>query len=702
MFKASVVGAVVVLIASQVSAGTILRTHRGNFSATKSANKLEISSAFSHSKSEYIVQFKSTVTMEQQQNLRAQGFQILRYLPDDALIVNGSGIKAVQLQNQSDINAVMKYDTDFKASLNLPERSVFSENQTEEIIVLAFSARDAQGIAALISAQAELVDVQGRLITARATHADIQDLLQTTGVEFVQKAEPLVPMNMDLSTAEVAPTDSHGSGDYTDLNGYETGTKLIHAEIAWAAGLTGAGQLVAMADTGLDSGNARAIHSDFGGQVQAGYAHGIGSNGSWNDPMGHGTHVAGSVLSSGAESQGKLKGSGHGARLVAQGMWSPILDNLTVPPRLATLFSQAFNAGARMHTNSWGNPRSLGVYDSMSQQVDEFMFQNPEFLAIFAAGNSGVDMDKNGVIDNGSVSSPGTAKNALTVGASENLTSLGGIQRPVKDLRNAANVWGAEPIWSSKISDNAAGIAMFSSRGPTRDGRLKPEVVAPGTNILSARSSVAGASEMWGAYNTKYVWSGGTSMATPLAAGSAAVIREALVKKYNLAAPSAALVKAAMMNSAFDLFPGQYGEGTATQELKVHRPDVNQGFGRVDLENFTNLGTKLTLTDDKTGVATNEEKDIEVTVAQGQKLAVNLVWTDAPGSPSSAKALVNDLDLIVTKAGQNLNQNDDINNNEFFEQANLSAGTYTVKVKGKNVPMGVAGKQPYALAISVR
>jgi hypothetical protein len=207
---------------------------------------------------------------------------------------------------------------------------------------------------------------------------------------------------------------------------------------------------------------------------------------------------------------------------------------------------------------------------------------------------------------------------------------------------------------------------------------------------------------MWGVYNTKYVWSGGTSMATPLAAGGAAVVREALIKKYSMQNPSAALVKAALMNSAFDLFPGQYGQGTPTQELKTQRPDVHQGFGRVDLENFTNLGAKLSLADDRAGVATGEEKSLEIQIRQGQKLAVNLVWTDAPGSPSSAKALVNDLDLLVTKNGQALNQSDDINNNEFFEQSNLPAGTYKVSVKGKNVPMGLNGKQPYALALSVK
>ncbi|RYZ76916.1 MAG: serine protease, partial [Proteobacteria bacterium] len=333
-----------------------------------------------------------------------------------------------------------------------------------------------------------------------------------------------------------------------------------------------------------------ALSPDFNGAVVKGQIFGLFSK-SWDDPMGHGTHVAGSVLGRGTVSGGKLHGGAYDAQFIPQGMWSPMLKNLTVPTKVTDLFEKSYAEGARIHTNSWGSPRNLGAYDAMASSVDEFMFNNPDMLILFAAGNSGVDMNKDGRIDAGSVCSPGTAKNTLTVGASENVTTTGGIQVPINKLRSAKDSWAAEPIFSSMLSDNANGMAMFSSRGPTLDGRFKPEIVAPGTNILSARSHVAGASELWGAYNADYVYSGGTSMATPLAAGGAAVTRQILQDKMKIANPSAVLLKATLMHTAFDMYPGQYGEvgQAAGQELLTRRPNIDEGYGRMDLARVVSL-----------------------------------------------------------------------------------------------------------------
>jgi subtilisin family serine protease len=186
-------------------------------------------------------------------------------------------------------------------------------------------------------------------------------------------------------------------------------------------------------------------------------------------------------------------------------------------------------------------------------------------------------------------------------------------------------------------------MAVFSSRGPTADGRLKPEIVAPGTNILSARSHVPSADPMWGAYNADFTYAGGTSMATPLTAGAAAVTRQVLIEKFKIANPSAALVKAMMMHTAFDMFPGQYGM-VAAQELQ-RRPNSDEGYGRVDLKALVNLTPATTAIDDSVAQGAAVEKTVQV---KSGKLLVNLVYTDAPGTPSAGAALVNDLDLSVT------------------------------------------------------
>jgi hypothetical protein len=257
------------------------------------------------------------------------------------------------------------------------------------------------------------------------------------------------------------------------------------------------------------------------------------------------------------------------------------------------------------------------------------------------------------------------------------------------------------PVNDDKLSDNINGIACFSSRGPTADGRTKPDIVAPGTNILSVRDQQPGASELWGAYNKDYTFSGGTSMATPLTAGAAVITRQFLIEKKGIATPTAALVKAYMLHTAAEMYPGQFGEVGKEhgQEILTLRPNNDEGYGRVDLQSAVSTPNFLFL-DQAAGVATSESKEYSLDVPAG-KLMANIVWTDAPGSTNASKALVNDLDLeVVLPDGKVLAANDQINNNSFVQSA-TSAGSVKVRVKGVNVPMGKNGKQPFAVVVSV-
>lgn len=650
----------------------------------------------------YVIQFKEKVTQSLKNELQARGVKVYRYLPDDALVVRASYSELLQFQPEK-VQAILPFKAEFKMASNLPKLSVFSVQQRTQIYVRVFESEGADRLiekALSLDPQTIVLDQNERGVVLSVNQSLIPELAAMEDVEYVQKTEKLTPMHMVFEDLEEPPVN-RVLGDYTDLDGNETGVKISGFEKAWAHGLTGAEQIVAMADTGLDSGNPSTIHSTFRDAVVSGYSFGVGAQ-SWEDPMGHGTHVAGSVMMRGGPSGDKLLGGAFQAKILPQGMWSPIIDNLTVPPKLNRLFETAYADGARIHTNSWGSPRNLGAYDGMAAQVDEFMWENPDFLILFAAGNSGADLDKDGVIDHGSVSSPGTAKNALTVGASENNTDLGGIQVPISKLRSAKDAWPAEPIHSSLVSDNENGIAMFSSRGPTQDGRLKPEIVAPGTNILSVKSQHPNAMEMWGLYNNDYAWSGGTSMATPIVAGAAAVVRQYLAEKFEVLTPSAALVKAVLMNTAFDLYPGQYGEGTSTQELKTQRPNMDQGYGRLDMDRLVGLRKSSKLIDHTEGLGVGEVFEQKIRIKAGERLVVNLVYTDAPGSPAAGKALVNNLDLRVYNTAKSIEllSSDSVNNAEFVEVKAALGGTYTVEVSGVNVPMGRNGKQPFALVVT--
>ena len=648
----------------------------------------------------WIVQFKSKITAADQTILQANGGQIYRYIPEDALVVRGS--KSLIEKNLSNkLQGLMPYRGDFKLGVNLPVFSVMMSGQRD---VLSLTVINEAEVAATLSAlqridsSARILQQSGRFFDITMDLSKVPRLAAVAGVEFIEAKAEVIPLHMTFEDQQVG---AMGTGDYSDLTGFETGTKLMNFDAAYSAGFAGEGQIVAMADTGVDMGSAATMSTDFQGAIYKGYSMGVGAK-DWDDPMGHGTHVAGSVLGRGAVSGGALHGGAFKAKLIPEGMWSPLIENLTVPPKLAKLFDPAYADGARIHTNSWGAAANLGAYDSMAQQADDFLWSNSKMLILFAAGNSGVDADKNGVIDHGSIGSPGTAKNVLTVGASKNYVLTGGIQRQIKDLRNATTSWGAEPISSSKLSENPMGLACFSSRGPTTDGRLKPEIVAPGTNILSVASHVAGADPLWGLYNKDYAFSGGTSMATPLAAGAAAVAREVLVKRFAMNDPSGAMLKAFLMHTAFDLYPGQFGEGGPTQEL-ARRPNSDEGYGRVDLAKVVSLGAGTRLVDEANGVGTNEQLSYNFTISNGQKLLANLVYFDAPGTPSAAKALVNDLDLVLVGAdGHEVGPLDRINNSEVIELSNLAAGNYRLLVKGVSVPMGKSGKQPFALIYTVQ
>lgn len=705
--RLAVTTAVAALSISAAKAGTVLKLNAGSINTDKMVSAFSTAWSSENGATEYIVQFKKAITEQHKRKLRKQ-FEIFGYLPEDALVVRGTYAQLTAFKNSNpDVQAVIKYLPNYKASKFFNAISVFNKNSLESILVKTFKASEAKTIADKIlglNTQVKLEVVAGKNIVAYVPRGLVLQVAAITGVDHVQPTPEIESFHFAMDKNLVADVGATAAGDYSDLSGYESGTKVMKFDSAWAMGYAGRGQTVSMADTGLDTGDLKTIHQDFAGGVISGYPFGLWGK-TWDDPMGHGTHVAGSVMGRGTASNGLLKGGAYQAGMVAEGMWSPMLKNLSVPSKLGDLFTKAYIDGARIHTNSWGAAKNFGSYDSFAVQVDEWMYSNPDMLVVFAAGNSGADKNKDGRIDANSMATPATAKNVMTVGASENNVSTGGIQVPISKLRAAQDEWPAEPIYSDYISNNENGMAMFSSRGPTADGRTKPDIVAPGTNILSVKSQVKDASDLWGAYNPNYAWSGGTSMATPLAAGAAAVTRQILIEKMGIVNPSAALVKATMLHTAVDMFPGQFGEiGQARgQELLNRRPNSDEGYGRVDVSNVVNLSQNTQLIDNREGVAQDKEISYEFTLTRAGSLYANLVWTDAPGSANASQALVNDLDLVLTMPnGEIVSMNDHINNLEMIEKFDLPAGVYKLTVKGQKIPFGRNGSQSYALVYTAK
>jgi len=484
--------------------------------------------------------------------------------------------------------------------------------------------------------------------------------------------------------------------------------------------LSGNGEIVAVCDTGLDTGDSTTIHPDFAGRVVAIKSYPItpdwnqvilnpnGNDGAADLDSGHGTHVAGSVLGNGtASSAGPavIRGHAYKAKLVFQAVeqemkWKPsapaklkkeryILSG--IPANLTPLFQFAYNQGARIHSNSWGGG-DPGAYDDQCRQFDDFVWKHKDLCFVIAAGNDGTDMDGDGKINPMSVSSPGTAKNCITVGACEN-------DRPEFNDEKYGDWWEDDypvsPFKNAPMADNPNQIVAFSSRGPTLDNRIKPEVVAPGTFILSTRSTMLAPNNFaWAAYppNKKYFHMGGTSMATPLVAGAVALVREFLRTKQRIASPTAALVKALLIAGAERL------PGTASATTLV---DNAQGFGRVSLDRALK---KPLAAIEGPGLTTGKKSTFSIAVPTANKtIRIALAYSDAPG-----EKLVNNLNLMVTDpAGKRFVGNkatsssgvlafDATNNVEVIQVDSAKKGTWTIDVIASNVSQG---PQDFALAV---
>ncbi|NLP51163.1 S8 family serine peptidase [Bacillus sp. RO1] len=551
----------------------------------------------------YIVQFDGPILEETRKELESTGATIVDYIPDYAYIVEYKGDVAKATNGIAHLESVEPYLPLYKVD------------------PLLFT----KGASALVKA-----------VALDAKHNNKE--MNFKGIDEV------VEYATNNNVLYISPKP-----EYKVMNDVARG--IVKADVAQSSyGLYGQGQTVAVADTGLDTGrNDSSMHEAFRGKITALYA--LGRTNNSDDPNGHGTHVAGSVLGNGTSN----KGMAPQANLVFQSIMDSSGGLGGLPSNLSTLFSQAYTAGARIHTNSWGAAVN-GAYTTDSRNVDDYVRKN-DMAVLFAAGNEGPN--------SGTISAPGTAKNAITVGATENL----------------------RPSFGS-YADNINHVAQFSSRGPTRDGRIKPDVMAPGTFILSARSSLAPDSSFWANHDSKYAYMGGTSMATPIVAGNVAQLREHFIKNRGIT-PKPSLLKAALIAGATDVGLGF--------------PNGNQGWGRVTLDKSLNTA----FVNETSSLSTSQKATYSFTATAGKPLKISLVWSDAPASTSASVTLVNDLDLVITAPNGTQYVGNDFTapyNNNWDGRNNVEnvfinapqSGTYTVEVQAYNVPQG---PQAFSLAI---
>jgi hypothetical protein len=334
------------------------------------------------------------------------------------------------------------------------------------------------------------------------------------------------------------------------------------------------------------------------------------------DPTGdvctsqHATHVAGTILSNELVAPGRYRGMAPNAHMISFQWW-------VGPSSFLWGHDKAIlENNADISANSWGlDPVAVGEvgdYLEPSAWIDAAVrggiFYNKPLLTSWSAGNSrDPRIPSSFFCDDavrlyGCINEPGaTAKNVITVGATD------------------SNYEG-RPV-------------AFSSVGPTDDGRLKPDVMAPGTEdrpwlpvfdellITSAE------------HPDSYWQTLGTSMAQPVVAGSAALLIQQYRDKH-VANPLPSTIKALLIHTARDI--GRHG------------PDYEYGYGRINTEMASQLITQNLVREGNIIVQDNVIHKITVP-DNAEELRVTLVWSDFPAAPSLAKDLMNDLDLILMK-----------------------------------------------------
>ncbi|HRQ38320.1 MAG TPA: S8 family serine peptidase [Chloroflexota bacterium] len=691
---------VVAILSTRVTGQTItpqLRLHRGVFDAQE-PNAPTWGPDTPAPGPYAIIQFRGPISHAHKNRLEQTGVTILEYLPDYAYLVRGT---AVQLDAAAALPPVYGR-TPFTLADKLAPALLRAVDQGAAIGPVRITGwPDDSGQLALALTTLPFDH------TRPLTQAQLLQIAELTAVRWI---EPYSQPRL--------------------LNDY--GRNIMDVNTVWqTTPLYGDGQILAIADSGLDTGNQATLSPDFAGRVIATFP--LAPGGDWADQHGHGTHVAGSAAGAGIQSgatpgnyTASFAGVAPEANLVIQGF--EVDSNgaiIGIPEDYYTLFDQAYGSGARLHSNSWGDVTGpvtdteamFGGYPYGAQRTDQFLWDHPDMTIFAAAGNSGADgvpgvfgfcTGGDGVVDLDSLLSPATAKNVITVGASESDKNEGPLQGVPWLLISFC--FATQPIAGDINANNINGMAAFSSRGPADDGRSKPDITAPGVNIVSNRSHAPGAGTLWGAHtNPDYVYSGGTSMATPLTAGMGTLAREWLTDQ-GAANPSAALVKATLLNTTEDMAPGQYGTG-ATQEIPFTRPNSVAGWGRASL-GFVSPPPNHTLwfDDHTTGLNTGQsvnynhtaERPLQV-ITNTQPLRIMLVWTDPPASLSAAAQLVNDLDLVVTGPGgatyygNNIPTGDRLNNVEGIIIDNPPIGIYQISVNAFNVPIA---SQPYALVVA--
>ncbi len=653
----------------------------------------------------YLLQFIGPVKSEWVDELSEWGIEFIEYLPNYSYVVRTVPETAEAAEELGMVQWVGVHHPGYRVAPSL-ESAVMGRGSSDaaegEYIVEFYGGELSEGTRSLLDAAGLVTDEVTRLAGYPSDEPRYRMLVSG-------QLAPLFSAISDAGFSYLAPS--------VQLQLFNHAARpIIGAETAHHHTLTGAGQIVAVTDSGLDAehemfrdddapdnggsgglppwwpfeASTRAIETQpFPWPIDPGPGiPGVGPDhrkieayidvsddifgGGGGDPIGHGTHVAGTIAGDAGPygEWNKHDGQAFESRLAiikafsSLGMWGAGFDFYSV-------FEEAHEAGATINNQSWGGKTTDldDGYGTIGRDADRFTTDHPSHLLVVAAGNFG---DDRGL----TIATPGDAKNILTVGA--------------------VNTQNPEEVMS------------FSSRGPTTDGRLKPDLVAPGSPITSAAADT----------RDGYVEQQGTSMSTPTAAGAAALVRQYYTDGFypqgtsdsaEAFEPSAALVKATLLNGAREIT----GPNSDRDDEKQY-PNQSQGWGLLNLDgslHWPDDNRPMQVWDEPSQLETGEVWEETIHVGDGsQPLHLHLAWTDAAPAQGADSHLVNNLNLEIigpdgtVYRGNNLTginpgytvsggEADSVNNNEGIRllpghstSGDLPEGEYQIRVVGENVP----------------
>jgi hypothetical protein len=327
--------------------------------------------------------------------------------------------------------------------------------------------------------------------------------------------------------------------------------------------------------------------------------------------------------------------------------------------------SNGVSQPVRQVSGSFGTEESLSYYRLQESSLDGVCWQDKQFFVVWAAGNT------QGPAPLYSIGHPSGAKNALTVGACGNGTQ-------------------SNTIW------------VKSSRGPCQDGRIKPDILAPGESVATAD----------GRDPHSYVGLSGTSLSAPAASGALMLLRQYFAEGWYPTGTPDSTHRITQLSSA--LMRAMAIAATDSNVGTEYPPNNSAGWGRLDVStimHFSDDSNGLAFDDEPVGVSTGHDMTFEFELSGRAPLHVVLAWTDTAAAPGAAIAIVNDLDLELTSPDGNRYRGnqfyegwsapnppnwDDRNVEEVCLVSHPLPGRWTVRVIGRNV---YTARQPFAVAV---